>query len=98
MVEIMRAKKRPEFVSALVKALQEGLKQGGIHAEVDSEPVAGTKLHRVFVISPNFRNVRQGERQDLVWRIADETLSPELKLRISMILTLTPAEMSGATA
>ena len=91
----MHAKKRPEFVSMLLEALQEGLKKGGIHADVESEAVPGTKLHRVFVISPNFRNVRQGERQDLVWRIADETLPPEHKLRISMILTLTPAEMSG---
>ena len=96
MSPVMCAKKQPEFVTLLSEALKKGLKNGGIHAEVESEAVPGTKLHRVVVISPNFRSVRQGERQDLVWRIADEALTPEHKLRISMILTLTPAEMSGA--
>jgi hypothetical protein len=98
MVAVMQGNRRPAFLSELLTALEEGLKQGGIRAQIDSEPVPGTKLHRVFIISPNFRNVRQGERQDLVWRIADETLQPENKLRISMMLTLTPAETSGAPA
>jgi hypothetical protein len=97
MVEVAK-KSQPKFIAHFLEALRDELMQGGIKAEVDSEAVVGTKLHRVIVVSPNFRHVRQGERQDLVWRIADTALPPEYQLRISMILTLTPAEMQGDLA
>jgi hypothetical protein len=55
-------------------------------------------LYRVLIVSNNFSHVRQGERQDLVWRIADKVLKPEEALRVSMIVTVTPAELKGENA
>jgi hypothetical protein len=91
----MKERKRiPNYLSAFLERLEADLKKAGIQADVDTESVRGTRLHRVMVVSPNFRNMRQGERQDLVWRIADNTLTPEQQLRISMIITVTPTELS----
>lgn len=85
----------PAFVDRLKKAIVDGLKIAGIPAEVDSEPVPTTKLHRVIVLAPKFKALKHTERQDLVWRIAEQALSPDEQLRISMILTLTPDEAEG---
>lgn len=95
MANKMKERKPPAFVGRLAKALVEGLRAAGIAAEVDSEPVPTTKLHRVIVLAPKFRALKHTERQDLVWRIAERALSPEEQLRISMILTLTPGEADG---
>lgn len=85
----------PLFLDRLKTALVDGLKLAGITAEVDSEPVPTTKLHRVLVLAPKFKVLKHSERQDLVWRIAERALAPDEQLRISMILTLTPDEAAG---
>ena len=90
-----KVKTAPAFLRRLETALVEGLKASGIAADVDSEHVPTTKLHRVTVLAPKFRALRPTERQNLVWRIAEQTLSPDEQLRISMILTLTPDELRG---
>ena len=81
------------FASRLRAELTQGLKTGGIDATVDVERVHGTKLHRVFVVADAFANLRPSERQDLVWRIADQALTAEERLQISMIFTVTKSEM-----
>jgi hypothetical protein len=86
---------RPAFLGRLKTALVDGLKVGGIAADVDSEPVPTTRLHRVMVLAPKFKALKHTERQNLVWRIAEQTLGPEEQLKISMILTLTPDEAAG---
>jgi hypothetical protein len=83
----------PPFVERLIHALDAQLKDVGIEAKIDSEPVGGTtKLYRIHVIAGGFEPLGHSERQGLVWRIADRTLSPAEQIKISMILTLTPAE------
>lgn len=81
------------FATRLRDELIRGLNTAGIKATVDIEQVRGTKLHRVFVVADAFAKLRPGERQDLVWRIADQALSPDERLRISMIFTVTKGEL-----
>jgi hypothetical protein len=81
------------FEKKLVQTLRDGLNSAGIKAEVDLEPIRGTKLRRVYVVSPTFEKLRHSERQDLVWRIVNFTFPQEDQLKISMILTLSPREM-----
>lgn len=87
-----KLKAPPDYVNRLKTALVQELQERGIHAEVDSEPVPPTKLHRVFVYAPEFQAMWHSERQDLVWAIAERVLSPEEVLNVSMILTLSPEE------
>jgi hypothetical protein len=81
------------FADRLREDLLQGLKTAGIDATIDIERVQGTKLHRVFVVADAFAKLRPSERQDLVWRIADQSLSPNERLQISMIFTVTKSEL-----
>jgi hypothetical protein len=81
------------FASRLRDGLVEGLRIAGIEARVDIERIHGTRLHRVFVVADAFAKLRPSERQDLVWRIADQALTPEERLQISMIFTVTKDEL-----
>ena len=72
------------------------LRKAGIEdAKVKTERVRDTKLHRVMVVSERFKHLKFTERQDLIWRIASQALTPDEQLRISMILTVTPEELGG---
>jgi hypothetical protein len=82
------------FASRLHDRLIEGLRIAGIEARVDIERIQGTKLHRVFVVADAFAKLRPSERQDLIWRIADQALTPEERLQISMIFTVTKDELA----
>ena len=88
-------KTAPAFLEQLKKAIVETLKVNGISAKVRTEPVPTTKLYRVAVFSPQFKQMRHSERQNLVWRIAEKAVSPDEQMRISMILTLTDDEAKG---
>jgi hypothetical protein len=81
------------FANRFRDRLIQGLEIGGVEATVDIERVQGTKLHRVFVVADAFANLRPVERQDLVWRIADQFLTSEEQLQISMIFAVTSGEM-----
>lgn len=83
----------PALVDAFAEGVTEALEEVGIDARVEYEPLAGTKLYRLYVVSDDFRSLQHAERQDLVWRIADEVLTPAQTRRISMILTLTGDEL-----
>ncbi len=85
--------KEVTLASRLRDSLVEGLKTAGIRATVEIERVQGTKLHRVFVVADAFAKLRPSERQDLVWRIANQALTAEEQLQISMIYTVTKGEM-----
>lgn len=91
-----RIKAQP-YLSAdrIRRVLRTGLNQAGIKAAIKIETVQGTSLSRVLVTSEQFRRLDPSERQDLVWRIIDQSFSPEEQLRISMVLTLTPDEANG---
>ena len=84
-----------ELSEQIKKAIKHGLEDGGIAAKIFIEPISGTKLMRVQVVSPQFAKLLHSERQDLVWRIVSEALKFEERHRISMILPLTPKELIG---
>ena len=87
---------KPKNLAGRIRSLlEEGLAIGGINAKVSTEAVRGTKLTRVLVAAPGFKSLRPSERQDLVWRILGSSLNHEDQLRISMVTTLTPDELSG---
>jgi hypothetical protein len=89
-------KKPPAFVTRLKNALVQDLKASGIDAEVFTEKVPTTRLHRVTVLAPKFKVLKHSERQNLVWRTAERTLSPSELMLVSMIVTLTPIERESA--
>ena len=88
-------KKPPSFLESLETALISGLNAAGIRAKVDWEPVPTTKLWRLMVVASKFAALKHYERQDLVWRIASQTLDRDQQLMISMIITMTPDEAAG---
>ena len=92
------AVRTPAFITRLRKGLEADLERAGIAATITSEPVVGTKLHRITIVAAKFGKLRFSERQAFVWRIVDRLLSKEEQLFISMILTLTPSEASGESA
>ncbi len=90
---VKNVKKIPAFLSQAIPALEQTLKDSGITAAVECEPVKGTKLYRLFVVARQFEQMRPSERQDLVWRIIDKALpTPEDQMKISMVLTLSEKE------
>lgn len=91
-----RQPSRPGFVTVLTQKLIEELRRAGIKAEVIAERVANTKVYRLFVIAPAFRDLGHFERQALVWRIAESVLEPDDRLFVTTINTMTPSEMKGA--
>ncbi len=92
----VKGRRRPTWLDVLFQTLRAQLRAVGI-GEVDllDEPINGTKLHRVTVVAPKFAALRPSERQDLVWRIAEQVLNKDQQLQLSMILTLTPKEISA---
>jgi len=88
-------KNTPSFLPLLKKKIIETLQGSGIKAEIRSEPVPGTSLFRLAVLSPQFKAMSHSERQSLVWRIVDFSIPQEDQMRISMILTLTEDEANG---
>lgn len=90
-----KIKELPGFLERLRGALVQSLKEVGIVATVNVEPIPTTRLFRVAVLAAKFEVLRPSERQDLVWRIAEQNCTAEELLRISMIVTLTPREIRG---
>jgi len=76
--------------------LRNGLREAGLAAKVETEPVPTTRLIRVMVIADQFQHMRPSERQDLVWRIVRAEFPPDAQMRISMILTVTRSELKAA--
>ena len=77
-------KSPPDFVDRLNTALVQTLRANGIAAKVQAEQVPTTKLYRIRVFAPKFKNMMHSERQNLVWRIAERALSQEESTRCSL--------------
>ncbi len=90
--------KTPQMVLRLSDALRENLQKIGLPAKVAYGAIPGTRLHRFVVVCPSFKKLAHSERQDIVWRIAQQTLSREEQFFISMILTVTPEEAGEEAA
>lgn len=89
--------KRPAYLIRLKQSLERDLAKVGLKPKsVVVEPVEGTKLYRILVISPSFRKLGHFERQDLVWKIIENTLGRDERLHVSIIRTLTPSEAEEA--
>jgi hypothetical protein len=87
---------RKSFARRVVAALRKGLATAGVAIdEVETEPIRGTRLIRVTLLSRGFEHVNPLERQTLVWRILNQVLTPEERLQLIMVLTLTPSELVG---
>jgi stress-induced morphogen len=84
----------PSYIEGLERAIVERLKNAGIEAEVHTEPVRLTKMHRLYVVSAQFQHVKYTERQRLVWEITDGVLPPDKRFLVN-IYTLTPDEAEG---
>lgn len=86
------------FQRLVRKAIGDHLSELGFaRSEISTESIPNIDVIRVSVINPDFKDMSQMERQDLVWRILKESFSDdqEKTLHISMVLTLTPAEAEG---
>jgi hypothetical protein len=83
---------RAPFARRLEKHMEEQLAKAGLDADVIVEAVPSTKLHRVYVIAKEFEHLTHSERQDLVWRLANEVLTPDEGILISIIYTLLPVD------
>lgn len=88
----MPVTRTPNYITRLKKALRDDLQRLGITAEIASQRVPGTKLHRITIVSPKFAKLRFMERQGVAWKIVESTLSVDEQLYISMIVTMTPDE------
>lgn len=77
----------------LAVAIRREFKAMRLAVKVSSTSVSGTQFRRVHVIAPVFSRMDFMERQDLVWRIAEEALSYRELLKITMIQTLRPSDV-----
>ena len=84
---------RPEWLDRLLPELRRALDAVGINAEIVTEPIPWTKAHRISIIARGWTHMDPLERQNLAWRIADRVLDWDDRLKISMILTITPEEL-----
>ena len=82
----------PRWVDTLAEEVIDALKVVRMDCEFLWEPVPGTRLIRIYVISKGFKNLGFSERQSVLWRIAQGVLTESQLAKISMILTLTPDE------
>lgn len=82
--------KQPTFIRALVSAIQEIVEDG----EVSVEKVSSAPRYRVAVVAPKFGRMPHMRRQDLLWGIVDQVLSPEDQLKLTLILAFAPDELS----
>lgn len=79
----------------LQEALRDGLDEYGIKAEIDLEASAAAGRYRLFVISEDFAQFNEAERQDVLWRVIKERWARQDQLRITLSLALTEAEAQG---
>jgi stress-induced morphogen len=65
-------------------------------AQVDVERVSERMRYRFAVVSPDFAQMSQLQRQDAVWDVVDAALPREATLDVSLILTFAPGELAQA--
>jgi stress-induced morphogen len=81
----------PIQVNRLKRALEDHF-----DAEVEAERVNAKGRYRFAVVSSRFNKMPHLKRQDAIWEVVDETLSPEASLDISLILAYAPKELATA--
>ena len=68
--------------------------ESSFSAEVDVESV-GKGRYRLAVVSPRFNRMSHLKRQDVVWKVVDESLNRNAVMGISLILTFSPRELAN---
>ena len=92
----VKTRSRNGFDERLVNALKGDLRAAGIRVkEASSEPVRGTRLHRVTVIAKGFDSLGYTGRQRLIGRILERHFTPDEQLRISTVYAFSPDEARG---
>jgi hypothetical protein len=88
-----KIKVQDKLPGRVASVLEKDLKAAGFSVEaIETEPIKGTKLFRVTLIAKGFEKIWVTERQDIVWRILQESFTKAERLRISMVVTLAPSE------
>ena len=64
------------------------------NADVDAQPVNGKGRYRFAVVSPEFDQMNQLQRQDAIWEVVDAVLPRPATLDISLILAFSPTELA----
>ena len=82
-------KKVPQFLTKLRAAFRHTMPG----CEIETQRIRGTNRYRVGVVWPGFPKTNQLRRQERVWKLADEVLTDEELLRVSMIIALRPDEL-----
>ncbi len=78
---------------ALKQKIKEIIKHHFSDDTVDVSDGYGGNIH-VVVVSRKFDDLSEKEKQELLWNIIDQSdLSDEQKVKISMILPMSPAEL-----
>lgn len=81
------------FPEKLVSAFKSHL-----DAEVEVEKIARTPRYGFLVVSDRFRKMSPSKRQELVWKIVNETVTVDESFRISVILPVDPSEVNKEPA
>ena len=78
----------PAFVALLEAALQSRLPGAAVtHEQVRRD------RHRFIVVSDEFEKMDHPERQQLVWKIAEEVVPKSDIWNVAMIITMAPPEV-----
>jgi stress-induced morphogen len=64
-------------------------------ATVESEKLPGSTRYSFLVISDKFKKKSPARRQEMVWKIVDDSLSQDEAFKISIILPVEPSEVEG---
>jgi stress-induced morphogen len=64
------------------------------NADVDVQPINGNGRYRFAVVSPQFKQMNQLQRQDAIWEVVDRMLPRDKTLDISLIIAFDPPELA----
>jgi len=80
------------FGARAARELRRELKEQGVRAEVDAEPIFGTKRWQLVVCAARYRAMSSAERNTFTWSAVRRALPDADTKRIGMIVTWTPTE------
>ena len=76
--------------------MADSLRDQGYEATVTLDPSGYPEKYRLFIVSKDFEQVAEAERQDVIWRILKDRWPRLDQLRLTLTLALTPKEKSGS--
>jgi len=78
-----------ELQARLTRILKRGFRGSKVTVE---RTTPGSKKLCGILVWPKFLGVEQAQRQKQLWSLLDDALTPDERLRVTVILTFTPAE------